>query len=391
MEKTVIRTTAATIAASLMLSGTCLAAPALAWAAPGALASIAGATAGAETASQEQAAETATAEAPAAAEADTKAKPSDGKAVAVGSLQLIVPNDYELLSMDETMAMAYSPEGNVIVSVMPLELGDEGMAVLLGDRDDAIAAFDEIADGIADDFSDPESDETTTLAGSDVSALPTGEPVYAYLFSNEAPDTSTLLAQYYVVLEDDVVLVQIVVDASDGLSDEMSGELTAIENSFSLVGAEPAGTPATAPAASSATYCGITFTVADTLLFDDSDPESPAWYDENGAAVLTLAADMTEGETLDADMYELLADNLISELDGEPVETVDFVTDNGVDMTLYSFAVMDEETQTNLQGVLGFVEVAPNNITAILALAAPDASDEAIDNFNEMFYSIALA
>lgn len=60
-------------------------------------------------------------------------------------------------------------------------------------------------------------------------------------------------------------------------------------------------------------------------------------------------------------------------------------------MTLYSFAVMDEETQTNLQGVLGFVEVAPNNITAILALAAPDASDEVIDNFNEMFYSIALA
>ena len=44
MEKTPIRTTAATVAASLMLSGTCFAAPALAWAAPGSgpLAAIAG-------------------------------------------------------------------------------------------------------------------------------------------------------------------------------------------------------------------------------------------------------------------------------------------------------------------------------------------------------------
>lgn len=390
MEKTVIRTTAATIAASLMLSGTCLAAPALAWAAPGALASIAGATADAEATPEEQATATVANEAP-AAEANTKAQPSDGKTVALGKLQLIVPNSYELLSLDETMTMAYSPEGSVVVTITPLELGDEGMATLLGSPDGAVTLFDEITNSLAADSSDLESGETVELGASEVSALPTGEPVYAYLFSDETADTLTLLAQYYVVFEDDVMLVQIVVDVTDGYSDEMGDELSAIENSFSRVGAEPANTTAATPAGSSVTHCGITFTVADTLAFDDSDPESPMWYDENGGAILSLVADTTEGDDLDASLYGLLADGIIADLDGELVETVDFVTDNGVEMTLYSFAVADEDSQIGIQGVLTFIEIAPGNVTTVFAMATPDTSDEVIDGFNETFYSIALA
>lgn len=412
MKKTFSRTTAATVCASLMLSGTCLAMPALAVAAgsgSGPLAALAGAADAVEEQAEatevpaEKAEVISSVDAPAdgAASASKAADATNTHAqeqtVTAGSLQVTVPSDYTVADLGGALVMAISPNEDVAVTLMPLGLGASDIAELPTDEAELTALFDELAEQMVASLSD--SDDASVgsleLTDSDVAALPGGEQVYSYLFEGTVMDEPLTIGQYLVVLEDDIVMLQLT--ASGEMTDEVTSQLAAIEESVAVApkdanGSSLAATPAPAAATEDETVevDGIKITVPGSLIYDESsDPSEPAWYDADDTVMLGVIADLTEGEPTDRAANDAIAAALIEQLGAEAVSTDEFTTDGGVDVVLYSFGMADEDG--DFVGLLGLVQPEPDQLTAVLAIVTLDASEEMVEAVEQAYYSIELA
>ena len=412
MKKTFSRTTAATVCASLMLSGTCLAMPALAVAAgsgSGPLAALAGAADAVEEQAEatevpaEKAEVISSVDAPAdgAASASKAADATNTHAqeqtVTAGGLQVTVPSDYTVADLGGALVMAISPNEDVAVTLMPLGLGASDIAELPTDEAELTALFDELAEQMVASLSD--SDDASVgsleLTDSDVAALPGGEQVYSYLFEGTVMDEPLTIGQYLVVLEDDIVMLQLT--ASGEMTDEVTSQLAAIEESVAVApkdanGSSLAATPAPAAATEDETVevDGIKITVPSSLIYDESsDPSEPAWYDADDTVMLGVIADLTEGEPTDRTANDAIAAALIEQLGAQAVSTDEFTTDGGVDVVLYSFGMADEDG--DFVGLLGLVQPEPNQLTAVLAIVTLDASEEMVEAVEQAYYSIELA
>ena len=412
MKKTFSRTTAATVCASLMLSGTCLAMPALAVAAgsgSGPLAALAGAADAVEEQAEatevpaEKAEVISSVDAPAdgAASASKAADATNTHAqeqtVTAGSLQFTETSDYTVADLGGALVMAISPNEDVAVTLMPLGLGASDIAELPTDEAELTALFDELAEQMVASLSD--SDDASVgsleLTDSDVAALPGGEQVYSYLFEGTVMDEPLTIGQYLVVLEDDIVMLQLT--ASGEMTDEVTSQLAAIEESVAVApkdanGSSLAATPAPAAATEDETVevDGIKITVPGSLIYDESsDPSEPAWYDADDTVMLGVIADLTEGEPTDRAANDAIAAALIEQLGAEAVSTDEFTTDGGVDVVLYSFGMADEDG--DFVGLLGLVQPEPDQLTAVLAIVTLDASEEMVEAVEQAYYSIELA
>lgn len=413
MKKTFSRTTAATVCASLMLSGTCLAMPALAVAAgsgSGPLAALAGAADAVEEQAEATEVPAEKAEVISSVDASADGAASASKAadttgtqahreqtVTAGGLQVTVPSDYTVADLGGALVMAISPNEDVAVTLMPLGLGANDIAELPTDEAELAALFDELAEQMVASLSD--SDDASVgsleLTGSDVAALPGGEQVYSYLFEGTVMDEPLTIGQYLVVLEDDIVMLQLTV--SGEMTDEVTSQLAAIEESVAVAlkdanGSSLAAKPAPAAATEDETVevDGIKITVPGSLIYDESsDPIEPAWYDADDTVMLGVIADLTEGEPTDRTANDAIAAALIEQLGAEAVSTDEFTTDGGVDVVLYSFGMADEDG--DFVGLLGLVQPEPDQLTAVLAIVTLDASEEMVEAVEQAYYSIELA
>lgn len=412
MKKTFSRTTAATVCASLMLSGTCLAMPALAVAAgsgSGPLAALAGAADAVEEQAEatevpaEKAEVISSVDAPAdgAASASKAADATNTHAqeqtVTAGGLQVTVPSDYTVADLGGALVMAISPNEDVAVTLMPLGLGASDIAELPTDEAELTALFDELAEQMVASLSDSDdaSAGSLELTDSDVAALPSGEQVYSYLFEGTVMDEPLTIGQYFVVLEDDIVMLQLT--ASGEMTDEVTSQLAAIEESVAVAPKDANGSSLAAKPASAATtedetveVDGIKITVPGPLIYDESsDPSEPAWYDADDTVMLGVIADLTEGEPTDRTANDAIAAALIEQLGAQAVSTDEFTTDGGVDVVLYSFGMADEDG--DFVGLLGLVQPEPDQLTAVLAIVTLDASEEMVEAVEQAYYSIELA
>lgn len=413
MKKTFSRTAAATICASLMLSGTCFAAPALAFAAgSGPLASLAGASGAAEKqddaveAPAEKAEVISSVDAPATQNADPTVKDSDAakaaptakdQVVTAGGIQVTVPSDYTVADLGGALVIAVSPSEDIAVTVMPLGLEAADIAELPTDEAELTALFDELAEQMTASFETSEDGTVNSLTLSDtqVNSLSSGEKVYAYLYKGTVMDEPLTIGQYLIILDDDIVMLQLA--ASGEITDEAANQLAAIEESVALAatganGSSIAATPEPAAPADgeTTTVDGIKITVPSSLVLDaGSTPDEPTWYSADDTVMLGIISDLTEGQEIDRATNDALAAKVIEQLGAEPVGTDELVTNGGVEMLLYSFGVTGADG--DFVGLLGLVSPEPGRQTAILAIVTIDASEEMIDAVEQAYYSVELA
>ncbi len=410
------RTTAATICASLMLSGTCLAAPALAFAAgsgSGPLAAIAGAADSAQEKSDataeapaEKAEVISSVDAPSTQNADPTVKDSDAakatpsakdQVVTAGGIQITVPSDYTVADLGGALVMAVSPSEDIAVTVMPLGLDASDIAELPTDEAELTALFDELSDQMTASFASSEDGSLSGLSLSDteVNSLPSGEKVYAYLYKGTVMDEPLTIGQYLIILDDDIVMLQLA--ASGEITDEAANQLADIEESVTLAATDENGSSVAAmpePAAivdgETTTVDGIKITVPSSLVLDaSSTPDEPTWYSADDTVMLGVISDLTDGQEVDRATNDALAAEVIEQLGAEPVGTDELVTDGGVEMVLYSFGVTGADG--DFVGLLGLVSPEPDRQTAILAIVTIDASEEMIEAVEQAYYSVELA
>jgi hypothetical protein len=362
MENIVTRHPALAALAALSLAGTCLAAPGLALAATGSLADIAAsaASAAAEDANAAEIGEAATTEV-------------ESQFLAQGGVQVSVPGSYTV-SNDDGYPLAVNADETVAVAVIDMELDAEHLALIPEDQDEVLLTLADLAQQSVESLDGTVVDSTTLQIGDGAAVA------YCYGISCTDEDgTPTFLAEYFVVTDKALVLVQIA--CAEDVIDELADELSAIEDSIA---------PCDALAGTVYEVGGLAITIPDdTFELDGEATDTEAtWFATDGEAMISVMGDLGTGETIDAAYFDALADELIAELDGTPENTT-VLTNGDLEMTLYGFTIEDDGT--TYYGAIGLANTSDDCLTAILVLTGEDIDIPLNDAIEAILLEIALA
>ena len=364
---------------SLSVAGTCLAAPAVAFAddqapssALGILAASADAARDAEEAPavEPAAADAAATDAQEPAEADAAA---DGVTV-FGGLQLEIPEDF-MVTQASSMLLATTEDGSMVINL--ITPGAMGVGML-----------DEVED-VAEFFGAMASETATASEGAisdeGMVTLADGTEAYACTIEVDSAGTQVVMHQFYVpVVNGSFALAQF---AYEGGADEATiDEMSAIANTLQLA---PEGATATSTTMSVFEGAGIQLEVADALLLDESTTDTePTWYSADGMMMFGLIPDlMTDASLLTEDDYAMLYTQIAASMGGEPWETTT-ITADGVDVRLGGFSFEDGDDL--YVGILGLVPVADDTLTGIMALMPADQVDAYGSMLDAMYASVSV-